>query len=151
MANVRQAIESNPQNTALGKLYAKSYDAALAKVPKDLVPAVKREFHAIFTFAFVMPLQLFYLWYILSGNTLENGFGFISLHFHLTVTLLGAAALRCLVGYLINGKIMEQGACYDYITTGTPGGAGGAGANGSQKTGTKSSGKQNLHSSPELK
>ncbi|KAH9404577.1 hypothetical protein TYRP_000403 [Tyrophagus putrescentiae] len=148
MANVRLAIENNPQSTGLGKLYAKCYDATMEKLPKDLIPLVKREFHALFTFSVSLPIQLFYLWYILSGNTEENGFGFISLHFHLLVILFGGAAVRCLVGYLVNGKVLEVGSCYDYVIGGESGSSTQVTGASRSKISNQSAGKKNINSSP---
>lgn len=147
MAHVRLAIENNPQCTSLGKLYGKCFDATMEKLPKDLTPFVKREFHALFTFAISLPIQLFYLWYILSGNTDENGFGFISLHFHLLVILFGGAALRCLAGYLVNGKVLDVGSSYDYPNGGESGSPQETGASRS-KISNQSAGKKNANSSP---
>ena len=100
--------------TIAGSLYNTARQSVMAYSPPELASSINREFHPLFTFMVVLPYQLFFLVWILSGEQVDEPnflHDVIFANLGIGAILLGGAALRCLLGYLISGKVKN---IYDY-------------------------------------
>ena len=116
--NSRGTMMAGDGATAMRHLYLTVAEMVTSKLPEDLAGTIGRQFHPLFTWAVVMPFQLFYLIYLMHDGLLassESSFlQTATMHFHIFVIMVGGAMLRCLIGFLISGQLVEDGTTYDY-------------------------------------
>ena len=93
-----------------------SKDNALSRLNGRLRTIVETEFRAIFTFIVVVGLQLAYIYHLVSGGSLSE-YNIISRlwsHIHVVLMLVGVAALRCAVAFMVKGEHLSEGTIFDH-------------------------------------
>lgn len=108
--SIRDTFE---QPTGMAALYCIAHDNIIEKVPSKVKQIVSQNSHALFTFLVVLPIQLLFMAAVFPNS--DEG-GFLIRNLNVVLVLLGGAVLRCFIGYLISGKVLEVGALYDYVS-----------------------------------